>query len=158
MSITSLQALTTVINSASYDLRDLDLSGNRIHVNTDDDVAVWQRFLTSFERCRFLRRLDFSGNALGPRGFEVFLRVYAKERPLDLLRPLGFEEGEEEIPVESSLKKLTLIPEPIESTGHITHNQTSPKCKGSKYGLLIVEYCMKVAKSVSRFKITGETW
>lgn len=88
LTIASLQALTPVVRLACRDLRDLDLSNNMIAVDTEDGVAIWESFLLSFEHCCALRRIDWSGNPLGTRAFEVLLRMYAKERPIDL-KPLA---------------------------------------------------------------------
>ena len=154
LGIPSLKALTTIVDCASHDLRDLDLSGNCIHIHTNDDAAVWQRFLASFEQCCLLRRLDLSGNSLGPRGFEVLFRVYAKESPLDLLWPSGFVDGQDEVSVEYSLRNMSLVPEFNETVGNIANGQHPSKCKGSKYGLLIVIYYVQFAKVISRFTST----
>jgi len=81
----SLQALGRVVRLAGNDLRDLDLSGNDITVANDEEAFAWEEFLISFRGCSVLRRLDFSGNALGPRAFEIFARVYGQEEPLDFL-------------------------------------------------------------------------
>lgn len=102
LTIVSLQALTPVILLAANGLRDLDLSGNGITINTEDDIAIWEDFLTAFEDCCVLRRLDFSGNALGVRAFEVLTRVYAKENPVDLLLSAGDEEAGEQEPEDAS--------------------------------------------------------
>lgn len=87
LGISSLRALTPIIRLACNDFRDLDLSGNDFSVNTEDDVAIWEGFLKSFEECWTLRRIDLSGNALGPRAFEVLIRVYARADAVDLLIP-----------------------------------------------------------------------
>ncbi|KAI9870788.1 MAG: hypothetical protein M1830_003807 [Pleopsidium flavum] len=81
----SLQALSSVLHLAANDLRDLDLSGNDITVTSDEEAFAWAEFLTSFRRCSVLSRVDFSGNALGPRAFEIFARVYGQEELLDFL-------------------------------------------------------------------------
>ena len=91
LTIASLQALTPVIKVACSDLRELDLSENRIAISSDADVAIWEDFLTSFRKCCVLRRMDLSGNALGDRAFEVMVRVYAKEEPLDFVLPPELE-------------------------------------------------------------------
>lgn len=80
----SLPHLARIVSLAAHDLRDLDLSENLITITTDDEVEEWEDFLNSFSNCYVLRRIDLSGNALGPRAFEVLTRVYGKERPLDL--------------------------------------------------------------------------
>lgn len=92
LSVTSLQALSPIIRLASHDLRDLDVSENSININTEAEVAIWEDFLTSFSDCYVLRRIDFSGNALGPRAFEVMTRVYAKQEAVDLVLPADLEQ------------------------------------------------------------------
>ncbi len=96
LTIASLQALTPVIGVSCCDLRDLDLSENQITISSDADVAIWEDFLTSFRKCCVLRRIDLSGNALGERAFEVMVRVYAKEEPLDFALPPELEEAHHE--------------------------------------------------------------
>ena len=85
LSATSLQALSPIVKLASNDLRDLDLSGNNIVIETEPEVVIWEDFLTSFRNCYLLRRIDFSGNTLGSRAFEVMTRVYAKQEAVDLV-------------------------------------------------------------------------
>lgn len=80
----SLSHLSQIVSLAAHDLRDLDISNNLITVTTDDDVRLWEDFLTSFSGCCVLRRIDFSGNALGHRAFEVLARVYGRQRSVDL--------------------------------------------------------------------------
>ena len=84
LSATSLRALSPIIRMASNDLRDLDISENNITIDTEVEVAIWEDFLTSFENCCLLRRIDLSRNTLGPRAFEVMTRVYAKQEAVDL--------------------------------------------------------------------------
>lgn len=79
-----LRSLGKVVSLAADDLRDLDLSNNLITISTDDEAAAWQTFLTSFSKCHVLRRIDLSGNALGPRAFELLARLYGNESPVDL--------------------------------------------------------------------------
>ena len=92
LSATSLQALSSVIRLASNDLRDLDLSENDIIVDTESEVAIWEDFLMSFKNCCLLRRIDFSGNTLGSRAFEVMTRVYARQEAVDLVLPTDLEQ------------------------------------------------------------------
>lgn len=76
--------LQQIIKLAADDLKDLDLSSNRISISTDEDAAAWEMFLGSFRGCTTLRRLDLSGNPLGPRAFEILLRVYAHQPAVDV--------------------------------------------------------------------------
>ena len=84
LTLASLECLTQIMPLVTDDLRDLDLSDNLISVNDPDDVIPWEAFLISLSQCCVLRRLDFSGNELGTKGFEVLSRVYAKEKPIDI--------------------------------------------------------------------------
>lgn len=92
LSVTSLQALSSIIRLASNDLRDLDLSENNIIIDTESEIAIWEEFLMSFKNCCFLRRIDFSGNTLGSRAFEVMTRVYARQEAVDLVLPTDLEQ------------------------------------------------------------------
>lgn len=80
----SLPFIAHIVSLAATDLRDLDLSGNQFAVNNGEDARAWEWFLNSLENCCVLRRIDLSGNKLGPRAFEILTRVYAKEKPIDL--------------------------------------------------------------------------
>lgn len=91
----SLLHLARIISLAAYDLRDLDLSENKITVTTHEEVAAWGAFLSAFSNCCVLRRIDLSGNLLGPRAFEVLARVYASENPVDLVLSDSVEESAE---------------------------------------------------------------
>ena len=85
--------LSAVIRLGAEDLQDIDLSNNKISVLTDDDVIAWESFLTSLKDCSVLRRLDLSGNPLGPRAFEVLVRAYSREDPLELSASTGYDGG-----------------------------------------------------------------
>lgn len=79
----SLKPLAKVVALAAEDLRDADLSDNRISITTSDDAAAWEEFLEAFSSCCVLRRIDFSGNNLGSKAFEVLARVYGREKPFN---------------------------------------------------------------------------
>lgn len=83
----SLNSLASVIRLAHHELRDLDLSGNNIVISTKAEALDWENFLTSFSGCCVLRRIDFSGNALETKAFEIFSKVYAREEPISLVLP-----------------------------------------------------------------------
>ncbi|KAI4170406.1 MAG: hypothetical protein LQ343_005028 [Gyalolechia ehrenbergii] len=82
---TCLPALARIVRLAARDLRDLDLSDNCFSINSSRDADVWEDFLESFAECYMLRRVDLSGNVLGPKAFEVLARVYSRERLSDQL-------------------------------------------------------------------------
>ncbi|KAL8829463.1 MAG: hypothetical protein Q9191_002004 [Dirinaria sp. TL-2023a] len=85
LDISSLPALSQVIERASEDLIDLDLSHNLINVSTEGEAAIFESFLRSFADCCVLRRLDLSENTLSPRAFEVLTKVYGQEPAVDLI-------------------------------------------------------------------------
>lgn len=91
----SLLHLARIISLAAHDLRDLDLSENQITVTTQEEVVAWGAFLNAFSNCCVLRRIDLSGNLLGPRAFEVLARVYANENPVDLVLSDSVQGGDE---------------------------------------------------------------
>lgn len=91
----ALLHLARIISLAAHDLRDLDLSENQITVTTHEEVAAWGAFLNAFSNCCVLRRIDLSGNLLGPRAFEVLARVYANENPVDLMLSDSIQGGDE---------------------------------------------------------------
>ncbi|KAI9722894.1 MAG: hypothetical protein M1812_001342 [Candelaria pacifica] len=114
-----LISLSAVIRLGAGDLQDIDLSHNNISVFSDDDVFAWESFLTALKDCSVLRRLNLSGNPLGPRAFEVLVRAYSREDSLDLSTSVGDDEGyrsslepsscdEEEAPFGQKLKALTI--------------------------------------------------
>jgi Leucine Rich repeat len=74
----SLVELAKVIFLSSKDLKELDLSNNKINIITSTDVQKWQYFLHSFNQCCVLKKVDFSNNVLGSRGVEVLARVYIR--------------------------------------------------------------------------------
>ena len=89
LTISTLRQLKQIIELTPTHLRDLDLSGNLITVETVDDVKTWEYFLQSFAKCCVLRRLNLSGNALGTKAFEVLAKVFAQEGPLS---PFAFDD------------------------------------------------------------------
>lgn len=138
----SLHALAPIIRLASNNLRDLDLSGNAISISTEDEVALWEEFLTSFEQCCTLRRIDLSGNALGPRAFEVLVRVYAKEGPLDIILPPDLEQEQDEMQSLPTNKiwKMSIISDPEEYGIDGNDHSTPQKSKSSRRGWFAFEY------------------
>lgn len=90
ITIKGLQWLSKVIKLSAKDLKDLDLSRNKIAVRLDEDVSAWEAFLKSFRDVNNLRRLNLANNPLGPdKAFETLLRCYSREPPLYL--PRSFE-------------------------------------------------------------------
>lgn len=185
ITIASLQALTPIIQLACNDLKDLDLSGmsscfakiysliclpkrrilrwitssaNRITVHTEDEVAIWESFLIAFGRCCTLRRIDWSGNALGPRAFEVLLRVYSKEGPIDLNLPPELQQAQNEVQIPYTahegpghkMRKMSNIPDPDEYSDE-DGGPHSHKRRGSRQGLFAIA-CFKDLAGSSHFE------
>ncbi|KAL2813051.1 hypothetical protein BDW59DRAFT_167645 [Aspergillus cavernicola] len=78
LTVKSLSKLGEVIVNSTGDLRELDLSNNDITVVSAEDKAIWKAFLESFQNCYMLKKLDISGNPIGPAGLEILARVYIK--------------------------------------------------------------------------------
>ena len=146
-----LQALGKVIKLAAGDLRDLDLSGNLFSIMTYEEVKAWEEFLTSFSECCVLRRIDFSGNALGPRAFEILAKVYGREPPIDII---SLEEADvdryhdasilgnavsDSVPFEQRIKALSIVSdsEAYSSDGDSTSHTTLEVSKNSRHGLSV---------------------
>lgn len=87
----TLPLLAQLVSMAGNDLRDLDLSENSFTIDSGPSTAAWEIFLDSLASSCVLRRIDLSGNGLGPRAFEIFTRVYARECPID---PMLLTEGD----------------------------------------------------------------
>jgi len=144
-----LQALGKVVKFAAGDLRDLDLSGNLFSITTYEEVAAWEEFLSSFSECCVLRRIDFTGNALGPRAFEILAKVYGREPPVDMI---SLEEADvdrhhdasilgntvsDSIPFKQRTKALSIVSgsEGYSSDGDSTFHATPEVSKSSRHGL-----------------------
>lgn len=90
MTTASLVRLAPIIELAKYDIKTINLSGNRISVETNEQAAQWEAFLRSFRNCQKLRRLDLSGNnELGQRAMEIFARIHIEEKPITPSPPGG---------------------------------------------------------------------
>lgn len=95
--------LGMVIRAAANQLRDLDLSNNKIGATNKKETVLLERFWIDIGEVRQLIRLDLSGNPLGnARSMEVLLRCYSRELPLEMdLCPIVLQ-GELEIPQPNS--------------------------------------------------------
>lgn len=107
----SLPLIAHVVSLAAKDLRDLDLSANNFTVNNQNDAESWECFLNSLAGCYALRRVDFSGNKLGPRAFEILTRVYAKEKSIghedlhkDFIRSADYDDDK----LETHTRKMSI--------------------------------------------------
>ena len=166
LSTTSLQALSPIIRLASNDLRDLDLSENDITINTEADVAIWEDFLSSFKNCCVLRRIDLSGNALGPRAFEVMTRVYAKQDAVDLVLPADLEQvqGDERRMstdvgrLGQKLRKVNVVSDPYNSGSEEDHDSKTDAYKGLRHGWSAISFLAELVDLLFRFEIPRNSW
>ncbi|KAL2809894.1 hypothetical protein BJX63DRAFT_445046 [Aspergillus granulosus] len=78
LTVLSLPKLGEVVANSAGDLRELDISQNDICVASAQERAIWKTFLDCFKNCYVLRKLDLSGNPIGPAGLEIFACVYIK--------------------------------------------------------------------------------
>lgn len=76
---TALRHLAVIVAASSDTLQRIDLQGNGWDLSTEAALRDWETFLTSFENCVKMRKLDFSDNRLGDKGVETLLRVYIRE-------------------------------------------------------------------------------
>ncbi|EEA23777.1 hypothetical protein TMatcc_006850 [Talaromyces marneffei ATCC 18224] len=95
LTINALVELAKIINLSSRDLKELDISNNEISIVTVSDAQKWKYFLQSFGQCCVMKKIDFSGNALGTRGIEILARAYIRSE-LDFVEVVELEEEEEE--------------------------------------------------------------
>ncbi|EPS41555.1 hypothetical protein H072_4582 [Dactylellina haptotyla CBS 200.50] len=88
LTASSLQHLRRAL-SVCPDIRDIDISNNKIELCTIDDMKEWRKFLECFSVLKCVRRLDFSGNPLGDIGVEILFSTYANES--DIFIPYYFK-------------------------------------------------------------------
>lgn len=90
LTMISLARLAPVIRLAKYDLKTVNLAGNKIEVVSDEQAQQWETFLLAFKNCMKLRRLDLSDNErLGSRALEIFARLHGSELQVTPNRPMG---------------------------------------------------------------------
>lgn len=111
----SMEKLAPVIALSSITLNKLDISDNSICIVTDSDKKAWNNFLSSFQECCVLKRIDFSDNNLGGPGFDVLSHVYMKSdldfidsNPIGDINPKLFMERNEGEEVAASLDSMHL--------------------------------------------------
>jgi hypothetical protein len=86
MTTASVARLAPIIEMSTFDLKTINLTNNRISVETHQQAQEWETFLKSFRGCLKLRRLDLSGNQqLGSRAVEILARVHNIE---SLINPI----------------------------------------------------------------------
>ncbi|KAL9001328.1 MAG: hypothetical protein Q9169_000219 [Polycauliona sp. 2 TL-2023] len=105
LSTACLPALARIIRLSVHELRDLDISDNAFTITTSHEAGAWEGFLESFAECCVLRRIDLSGNPLGPKVSEILARVYSREPAIDL----GLQGDAEEILHSHTSKRSTSL-------------------------------------------------
>ena len=89
LTVQSLEKLGEVIALSAGDLREFDLSRNRIEVCDDEQKERWFGLLVQFDGCYVLKKIDLGHNKLGIKGVEMLARAYLRSE-------LDFVEGEVE--------------------------------------------------------------
>lgn len=89
LTVQSLEKLGEVIALSAGDMREFDLSRNRIEVCDDEQKERWFGFLVKFDGCYVLKKIDLGHNNLGIKGVEMLARAYLRSE-------LDFVEGEVE--------------------------------------------------------------
>jgi hypothetical protein len=113
LTIESFRNLIPIIILSKCDLKTLDLSCNKLVVDTKDDAEHWEAFLDTFRHCRVLQNLSLGGNDLSKaKTLEIFVRVYARHPKIDLFDTTDYtdnvddgEEGVEGNPVSKAQGK-----------------------------------------------------
>ncbi|KAF3915710.1 hypothetical protein ABW21_db0206057 [Orbilia brochopaga] len=94
------------------ELRDLDLSHNKIAIITVQDMEAWEYFLEGFASFKCLRRFDISHNPLGDVGIEILFRTYAFEEeiyiPIDLRGIRKMDSFDEATDADDSLEGIEI--------------------------------------------------
>ncbi|CRG87753.1 Nesprin-2 [Talaromyces islandicus] len=105
LTVRSLRELGHLIQLSARDLRELNLSNNKIFIkdyNSRLEVQEWELFLRSFSQCCVLKKVDFGDNSLGDTGIDIFARVYTQSE-LDFVNTSSSEEDEHnEAPMSST--------------------------------------------------------
>lgn len=143
----SLWALSRVVALSTHALRDLDLSDNLISIVTIEETAAWEVFLESFSACCALRRIDLSGNPLGPQAFEILARVYGKEEPIDLLSLSDLKLNRNDftvdltyaiggsISLEQSMRRMSMVLDDHSNDTEVASETAGDRRKGPRQGI-----------------------
>ncbi|KAL4867750.1 hypothetical protein BDV12DRAFT_209592 [Aspergillus spectabilis] len=124
LTIHSLAKLGEVIALSPGDLRELDISQNDIHVESDEEKKFWKAFLTSFKNCYVLSKLDISGNPIGNAGLEILARIYLKS-------DLDYLEADAEVIVKENHGNVVELVEGVTAL-RISEKEYDPRAGRSK--------------------------
>lgn len=83
LTVQSLEKLGEAIALSAGDLREFDLSRNRIEVCDNEQKELWFRFLVAFDGCYVLKKIDLGHNKLGIKGVEMLARAYLRSEVED---------------------------------------------------------------------------
>jgi hypothetical protein len=125
-----LQGLSELIRLSAQDLRELNLSNNKIFIkdySSRMEVQEWELFLRSFSQCCVLKKVDFGDNSIGDTGIDIFARVYTQSE-LDFVNTSNSEgEDRDEAPMSS-----TSVSGPSDSRQCSSHRRKPPQPKGKQ--------------------------
>lgn len=131
LTVRCLRELGQLIRLSARDLRELNLSNNKIFIKDYSsrlEVQEWELFLRSFSQCCVLKKVDFGDNSLGDTGIDIFARVYTQSE-LDFINTSSPEEEErDEAPMSS-----TSILRPSDSRQSSSHHRKSSQAKGKQF-------------------------
>lgn len=131
LTVQSLRELGHLVRLSARDLRELNLSNNKIFIknyNSKLEIQEWELFLRSFSQCCVLKKVDFGDNSLGDTGIDIFARVYTQSE-LDYFvnTSTSDEEDREEPPMSSAS-----MPGPSDSRGS-SHRRRPSHAKGKHF-------------------------
>ncbi|KAJ6261227.1 hypothetical protein Dda_3895 [Drechslerella dactyloides] len=139
--------------SVCPELRDLDLSNNRIEITTPEDMKEWGYFLEGFANLKCLRRFDLSHNPLGDIAVEIMFRTYAFEKEINI--PCDFQ----------SVKKMDPFDESLDANGSVESfdfhpvgghmNQNHPPIGHAINGVYMIEGQRKESVATISTQSTG---
>lgn len=146
MTTTSLRLLAPVIDMARHTLKSLNLSYNKIEVETEQQMLDWQCFLTAFENCTAFLWLDLTGNTkLGAKALEILAKLHVRT---DDLQPIKMPDRERRGSHDSGTALTPLSTTDSESSGprsglrsipYITLNDTGLDDSGALWLSYIIE-------------------
>jgi hypothetical protein len=122
-----LPHLGEIVIASAHTLQVLDLGFNEWDFSTLDELRDWDTFLVAFQFCTKMRVLTLSGNGLGDKGIETFLRVYLAEMAVSQWEEEGRGDGgETSFRLVKSSDEEDLTESTMESPVEYPSSSTSP--------------------------------
>lgn len=138
LTIDSMAMLREIIALNAGSLVRLDISDNLISIMDRSQRNIWRHFLLSFRSCCVLTEINFSGNPLGPSGFDVLERVYVQSeldfvvsKPVEKLERDGSDDVEDA--VTKSLRATSMTDK--ENIAHPKNGITRSQARTSHSGV-----------------------